>query len=67
VFLESFHGRLGAGAILGWVIAWRAVFLLAPLAFGAIALVALESRLRRASVGDAPAIRAERGLRAPER
>jgi len=44
VFLESFRDRVGAGPILGMLIAWRAVFLLAPLGVAAIVLALLESR-----------------------
>jgi uncharacterized membrane protein YbhN (UPF0104 family) len=44
VFLEIFRGRVGGGTVLGMLIAWRALFLLAPLAIAAIVLVVLESR-----------------------
>ena len=47
VFLEIFRGRVGAGPILGMLIAWRAVFLLAPLVAAAIVLAVLESRRAR--------------------
>jgi glycosyltransferase 2 family protein len=52
VFLEIFRGRVGAGPILGMLIAWRAVFLLAPLAAAAVVLAVLESR--RARLGQLP-------------
>jgi uncharacterized membrane protein YbhN (UPF0104 family) len=44
VFLEVFRGRVGAGPILAMLIAWRAVFLLAPLVVAAIVLAVLEYR-----------------------
>jgi hypothetical protein len=49
VFLEVFRGRVGAGPILAMLIAWRAVFLLAPLAVAAIVLAVLEFRARKRS------------------
>jgi uncharacterized membrane protein YbhN (UPF0104 family) len=55
VFLEVFAGRVGAGPILAMLIAWRAVFLLAPLAIAAVAAAVLEYRGR--ARGGARAIR----------
>ncbi len=46
VFLELFRGRAGAGSILAMLIAWRAVFHLAPLALAAIVFAVLETRSR---------------------
>ena len=48
VFLEIFRGAAGAGPILAMLIAWRALFLLAPLAVAAVVLAVLEYRPRRA-------------------
>jgi uncharacterized membrane protein YbhN (UPF0104 family) len=48
VFLEIFRGSVGAAPILGMVIAWRAVFLLAPLLVAAGVYAMLEARSRRA-------------------
>ena len=46
VFLEVFRGEVGAGPILAMLIAWRAVFLLAPLLLAAVVLGVLEYRGR---------------------
>lgn len=46
VFLEIFRGHVGAGSIFAMLIAWRAVFLLAPLAVAAVVLAVLEYRPR---------------------
>jgi len=46
VFLEIFRSQLGGAAILAMLIAWRAVFLVAPLAVAAIVLIVLELRGR---------------------
>jgi uncharacterized membrane protein YbhN (UPF0104 family) len=44
VFLELFRGRVAAEAILGMLIAWRAVFLFVPLLLASVVLAALEWR-----------------------
>jgi uncharacterized membrane protein YbhN (UPF0104 family) len=44
VFLEVFRGIAGATPILAMLLAWRALFLLAPLAVAGIAVLVLESR-----------------------
>jgi hypothetical protein len=44
VFLEIFRGQVSGAAILGMLIAWRAVFLLVPLGVAAIVLALLEYR-----------------------
>ena len=48
VFLEIFRGAVGAGPIFALLIAWRALFLLAPLAVAAVVLAVLEYRPRQA-------------------
>jgi uncharacterized membrane protein YbhN (UPF0104 family) len=49
VFLEIFRGRVGSASVLAMLLAWRAVFLIAPLAFAGIALAVLEFRGGRPS------------------
>jgi uncharacterized membrane protein YbhN (UPF0104 family) len=44
VFLEVFRAQVGAAPVLGMLIAWRAVFLLVPLAAAALVLAVLEYR-----------------------
>jgi uncharacterized membrane protein YbhN (UPF0104 family) len=47
VFLEIFRGAVGAGPIFALLIAWRVLFLLAPLVVAAVVLAVLEYRPRQ--------------------
>ena len=49
VFLAVFGDRVGPAPVLATLFAWRAIFLLAPLAVAAIAALVLEARGRRTS------------------
>jgi uncharacterized membrane protein YbhN (UPF0104 family) len=49
VFLEVFRGAVAPAAVLAMLIAWRAVFLLAPLSVAAVVLAVLEYRTRGAT------------------
>ena len=69
VFLEVFRGGVGATPILAMLLAWRALFLLAPLAVAGIVVLVLESRSSKTSSrgrGDArPAQRVAHRARTP--
>jgi uncharacterized membrane protein YbhN (UPF0104 family) len=49
VFLEVFRGTAGATPILAMLLAWRALFLLAPLLIAGVVVLVLESRSAKAA------------------